>query len=77
MWDELIENKQGEKLGPMVWACDCRNPVYPRREQVFTQMFHTSVDTEGICITCGNYATRLEDRFLNLSKKRKKHRRSV
>lgn len=74
----LEVNEEGQrppKLGPMTWACNCRAPSSPRREQIFTRMYHTEVNDEGICVLCDHYAVRMEERILKQIKQHQKGRK--
>lgn len=72
MWDELLEEKQAAKLGPTEWSCNCHTPITASGEQVFTRMYPTKVDMDGVCLSCGHYALKIESRVLGLKKQRSK-----
>lgn len=58
---------------PGAWACDCATPVTSTGQQIFSRMYPTEVDGEGICKKCGYYAVWMDSEVLAARKQRGKY----
>lgn len=63
----------GRKIGELVWTCNCKTPTNPKGEQLFSKMYLTEVNKEGICIHCKHYALKMEKRVFEMPHQKGKY----